>query len=457
MKNTIPVFIPYETKSREFDGKLLLIAHLVNAGFENIFFGSRGATKREAIKHKKGIYIFKSLSESDISFYKLLKRKKFTIVLLHVEGGIHYKENKDSIISTYPENIFKYVDVNFVFGQKIKDDIYKYVGKGIGDKTIVSGDPRFDLLKEKYRFFFKERYKEIVSRYNKFILVNTSFSLANPEVGKEKLMNFFKNEKTFSEGVLKKLVKKGAFFDGVLEDYLLALKECANTFVETNFVIRPHPSEALQTYLDCFKEVQNVYVVKEGNVADWILASIGVMHYDCTTGLEALIAQKPVIAYVPRVDEEVVAWLPIFMSKRVETIPLLKENIKEILNSSFEDLLYKEKELDFKAIVNNVADTSSEIILNNLIDLELNGDTQLKLNKRNFVLMNIKDQIKSVLIGLKLKEKDNSIYLKKFDSCDKKEVYEKLMILSNIESFSFDVSLQQCGSEMVFIHKNNKK
>ena len=415
MKNTIPVFIPYETKSREFDGKLLLIAHLVNAGFENIFFGSRGATKREAIKHKKGIYIFKSLSESDISFYKLLKRKKFTIVLLHVEGGIHYKENKDS------------------------------------------GDPRFDLLKEKYRFFFKERYKEIVSRYNKFILVNTSFSLANPEVGKEKLMNFFKNEKTFSEGVLKKLVKKGAFFDGVLVDYLLALKECANTFVETNFVIRPHPSEALQTYLDCFKEVQNVYVVKEGNVADWILASIGVMHYDCTTGLEALIAQKPVIAYVPRVDEEVVAWLPIFMSKRVETIPLLKENIKEILNSSFEDLLYKEKELDFKAIVNNVADTSSEIILNNLIDLELNGDTQLKLNKRNFVLMNIKDQIKSVLIGLKLKEKDNSIYLKKFDSCDKKEVYEKLMILSNIESFSFDVSLQQCGSEMVFIHKNNKK
>ncbi|MFT5248451.1 MAG: surface carbohydrate biosynthesis protein [bacterium] len=452
MKNIRPIFIPYETKSREFDGKILLITHLMNSGFENIFFGSRGATKREAIKHEDGIYIFKSLSEGDIPFYKLLKERNFIIVLLHAEGGIHYKENKDSIISTYPKSIFKYVDLNFVFGQKIKDDIYKYIGKEIGDKTIVSGDPRFDLLKINYRNFFDRKNKELTIKYKDFILVNTSFSAANPEIGKEGLLNVFINEKTYSEGAQKKLRKKMNFFDGVLKDYLVALKECANSFIKMNFVIRPHPSESLQTYLDYFKDVQNVYVVKEGNVADWILASIGVIHYDCTTGLEALIAQKPVIAFVPRIDEEIVAWLPIYMSKRVDSISGLKENINEIVNSNFEDSLYKEKVPEFKAVMNNVDETSSGIIIKEFKDSEVLQMEPFILYKNSFIMLNFKNHLKLTLNKLGLRKERKSNYLKKFESCINSEVSEKISIFREIENFDFDFSILQCGPEMVYLN-----
>ena len=109
MNFNTPIFIPFETKSREFDGKLLLISHLLNAGFKNIFLGSRGRTQKEALSHTNGLFIFKSLSVDDVPFYKLLKKRNYKIALLHVEGGIHYKDNEDSIKSTYPASIFYYV------------------------------------------------------------------------------------------------------------------------------------------------------------------------------------------------------------------------------------------------------------------------------------------------------------------------------------------------------------
>ena len=112
---------------------------------------------------------------------------------------------------------------------------------------------------------------------------------------------------------------------------------------------------------------------------------------------------------------------------------------------------------EFNAIMNNIGESSSsEIIVSKLLELEIHRDTKLKVDKVNFVMMNIRSQVKSILITLKLIEKSSSIYLKKFDSCNKKEVYEKLLKLRNIECFNFDISIKQCGLEMIFINKNNK-
>ena len=62
--------------------------------------------------NNNGIYILKSLSRSDEGFYKKLIKRGYQIVLIHTEGGIHYKDNKNSILSYFNPHLLEYVDFN---------------------------------------------------------------------------------------------------------------------------------------------------------------------------------------------------------------------------------------------------------------------------------------------------------------------------------------------------------
>ncbi len=455
MNKATPIFIPYETKSREFDGKLLLISHLLNEGFYNIFFGSRGGTKREALKYDNGIYIFKSLSVDEIPFYKELKRKNFRLALIHAEGGIHYKDNKDSIISAYSNKVFDFIDINYVFGEAVKNDISKYLNSKIYNKTIVSGNPRFDLLKEKFHPFFENKTKKISDEFKDFILINTSFSVANPVVGKENFLKYIKAEKTYSQGVVDKIIEKSDFFHGVLNDYIEAIKYCANSLPKVNFVIRPHPSESLSIYEESFGSFPNVNIVKKGNVVQWILASKGVIHYDCTTGLESLLANKPVISYLPRVNKKVVAWLPIYMSKQIKEKEFLKENIDKIFEDNFENDLIPEKISTFNSVMHNVKNHSAMIIAKDLKSKYNPLNQLVKIDKLDTIKRNIKKDMKNIVIELGLKKENNSISWKKFENCKKNEVSNKLNRIKVLEKMSYETSVIQLGEELVYIKRKN--
>ncbi|WP_257144320.1 hypothetical protein [Bacillus pseudomycoides] len=53
-----------------------------------------------------------------------------------------------------------------------------------------------------------------------------------------------------------------------------------------------------------------MFVAHDGNVVMWILASKVVIHNRCTTGIEALLLDKPVIAYMPINYEKEKKYLP---------------------------------------------------------------------------------------------------------------------------------------------------
>ena len=74
------------------------------------------------------------------------------------------------------------------------------------------------------------------------------------------------------------------------------------------------------------------------------------------------------------------------------------------------------------------------------------------MNKNSFIKINLKNEFRLVLNKLRLKEKNNSNYLKKFKSCNNSEVSEKLSKFREIKSFDFDFSILQCAPEMVYIN-----
>jgi hypothetical protein len=82
------------------------------------------------------------------------------------------------------------------------------------------------------------------------------------------------------------------------------VKQLAHAFPNINFIVRPHPSEEKSTWVSALASVRNTSVENSGSVIPWILASEGVIHRNCTTGVEAFVLGKPVLRYHPLYDSD---------------------------------------------------------------------------------------------------------------------------------------------------------
>ena len=229
----------------------------------------------------------------------------------------------------------------------------------------------------------------------------------------------------------------------------------SSAFPNYNFIIRPHPSENDAPYINTFKLKKNIKVIHSGNVVKWIHASKAVIHYDCTTGIESLIADKLAISYTPKIDKNILAWLPVMASKNVK---LKSEVIKIIKN------LDKEKKHFLSApetkILNNyiynLSNESSEKIVRLFEMIEFakenpndSGDYNLRLATQR-----IKSRISVILFKLRLYNK-NSISLTKFNSVQKEEIYSTFKKFSIIHQIENKISVQIYGGNVAHIKKIN--
>jgi len=82
-------------------------------------------------------------------------------------------------------------------------------------------------------------------------------------------------------------------------DFIVLVKELAETFQEHRIILRPHPSEGLRFYRQAFERFPSVDVIREGNVVNWIRGAELIVHSNCTTGIEAVLARRPVLNFLP--------------------------------------------------------------------------------------------------------------------------------------------------------------
>ena len=358
----IPIYIPIETKVREYHGKLLLIAHLFKSGFQEYYFGSRTGILQETLYNNPGIVILKSIEYEQEEYYSLLKKRGFIIILIHAEGGIYYRDDYKSIISCYPNNLLKFIDLNFVFGEKIRKTIQSYNNDFANNNTYITGEPRFDLLKDKYNIYFDDFADKMIKKYGKYILINTNFSAGNSIVGKDNSINYIMNNLTITNSFKLVFIRRMDLTAKLVQDYIEAIKYLAINIPEISLIVRPHPSESEIIYNESFSNIRNIYVIKEGNVAGWIHGAIGVIHYDCTTGMEAVLSGKPVISYLPRVDDELLTWLPVKLSKIVTEKDTLLHEITSILNNEFYYQISDDTIKIWKSYVHNIDIDAAPII-----------------------------------------------------------------------------------------------
>jgi surface carbohydrate biosynthesis protein len=423
------IYLPVESKKREFDGKILLAAHLVKAGFK-VVMGTKAGVHRELMHARNGLYLAKSASNTSLGLYRELKKREHHLAVLDVEGGALTREIRNDLLRSYQPEASPFFDYFYVFGEKIREAILQNLNYIRPDQVVVTGEPRFDLLKPEYRRFFEADRIKIQQQYGRFILINTSFGLSNSAIGEEGIKHFLLTTGDIPDEQRHLYLLKHEEGKFLLHAFIELAHAIAVRFPWINIVVRPHPDEESAVYEKAFKDSENIFMDGSGNVHPWIQSAMAVIHHDCTTGMEAAMAGKPVISYVPRQEESITAWLPVWLSIACQsTMEVLKALEPVVSGETTHYLPEPEKQEVFAAYFENYRSLAAEKLTAHLIQQYMHLATS-RVNIPGLLFRRMKSDI-STLIA---RNRQKGGLWERFKEVHQEEVVNKLNATGVFES-----------------------
>ena len=374
---TPALIIPIETKVRELHAKCLLAIHAAEAGMQ-VVLGDQRIIAESLHQLPLGIYVDKSISRTKTAHYRRLRRLGFCVVAW-CEEGLTYRDKAKYQFERVCAASLDQLDAFFAWGAVHREDILE-IAPAARHKIHAHGNPRFDLLRAPLREMFADEVHEIASHFSPYILVNSNFSKFNRFSGREDFIEVLR-----TRGILTKREEEDyynrfiAHLGVVFEAFLAMIPQLAKALPDHKIIVRPHPSEDHGRWRSELRGVENLHVIADGNVAPWIIGGTAVIHNACTTGLEAVILNRPTIAYVPVVDQlfNRLSYLPNAVSIIARTANEVIDAAKaaSVATLSNARAVSEQEQLLVQHIANATGALASERIVQTL--LELHGETGL--------------------------------------------------------------------------------
>lgn len=321
------LILPVETKVRELHGKLFFSYMAALEGYE-VIVGDQVEIWEYADLFPRGIYISKGVAATHAEWFKKLKRYGYQVVSWDEEGLIFFSPEVYNKLKLNQETLDR-VDLFFCWGDVQKQAVLTTYPQ-YEDKVVVSGNPRFDLLRKDNKTFYRESAQRIKEKYGKILLINTNFAYCNHYKSRDEVLRMFRSyplasEEGFMEGWIEHHQQGFDFFFELIP-YLV------KRYPEYTVVVRPHPSERLEPWQKLAGYYDNMVVNGEGNVHEWLMASDVMLHDDCTTAVEAFILGVPPIAYrKPGGKEKYMNFLPNALSCQASSPEMLFELIDLVI------------------------------------------------------------------------------------------------------------------------------
>lgn len=318
------LLLPIEIKVREFHGKLLFAALAAEAGFDTVL-GGQNYLMQGLPFLDRGIYIDKSVAVTKTAWFKRCHQLGNRVAAWDEEGLIFlsesfYLENRVAKASLAQANPM------FVWGE-VQAAALKTACPDLSDRLVLAGNPRFDLLRPEFRGFYTPAARKLQQTHGRIILVNTNFGHYNHFKGLEESRRILDRYpiarvKDFVDGWID-YQKRG------LEAFVAALPGISRTFPGHTIIVRPSPSENRETWQKAVAGLANARVAWDGNVLEWIHAAEAVLHFNCTTGLEAFLLDVPPVALHSGQDDRFEPILPKAVSVLTSTPDAAIEALRE--------------------------------------------------------------------------------------------------------------------------------
>ena len=321
------LFIPIETKVREYHGKLLLSLIAAENGFRVILGGQRDIRK---IVHRygQGIYLDKSIAATKKKWMKWCRRIGLTVSGWDEEGLVYFDDETYHELRLC-ESVLQDMPLFFTWGEAQRETIIAKVPEAC-NKLVPIGNPRVDMMRPEVRQFYGPAADRLKEKYGKIILINTNFGLSNHFHGVEaerkrlEVYPIARRIPGFFEGWLEAQSK-------VMEHYRVMIPHIRHAFPDYTIIVRPHPSENHETWKSVTRDLDRCYVTGEGNVLEWILASEVLVHFNCTTAIEAYLLGVAAVAFHPEDIGKYEQKLPKAMSMEAQNLDELSQLVSSVL------------------------------------------------------------------------------------------------------------------------------
>lgn len=438
------IFVPIETKVREFHGKLFFSLIAAEQGFE-VILGDQRELQADIGRFCPGIYMDKSIADTKRGWFKRSRALGNVMCSWDEEGLVVFDADTYFRLRICQE-LFHKTRLFFGWGAAEANAILSHI-PAASHKVIATGNPRFDLLRPELRAFHDDAVQVLRQHFGRILLVNTNFAFANFFSGEEKLQEVYRAYK---------ISEQPGFFEGWAEAqrvsyqaFLQAIPVLSRRYPDHTIVIRPHPSESFAPWQDLANTLPNVVVNGEGNVHEWILASELMVHFNCTTGIEAYFLDVPAISFRLPGNEAFHQPLPNQLSLECNDPEQLLVIIDEILKnaSEFPKLsVDPERKAVARAHVAGMdGPFASERIVACLKEIESSWEPS------------IEDMVPPVPVHKKLwrqvlrlvrrpDPRDQAYYLKKFPGVTIEEIQECVVRFQSITARFVGTQVQQVGS-----------
>lgn len=291
------LYLPIEESARELNARLLLLLAAVNQGY-CVVIGQQWQMIQNLYNFQPGVVFFKGLNKIQSKWMQYAKRHGHKIVAIDEE--VTAIAAKRFVLKEVSTDALPLIDRFFQQGQN-QHDIYADAFPEHRDRFKVTGNPRFDLLREEFTKAFQADAAQYRERFGRYILINTNFGFANTVYGApddfiavcEQVGYAYRDDPEdakFFKDFLELEAKNMEAFQGMIR----ALRD---RFPGHRIVLRPHPAEKVQTWEEALAGEKRIHVVFEGSAVPWMLGADFFIHNTCTTGTEAMVLGVPVAAY----------------------------------------------------------------------------------------------------------------------------------------------------------------
>lgn len=316
------IYLPVETSRREIVAKIFTAAALASKGypvvvFKSNFFEFNGLPS-------PGVYIgkncFRNAGFSNEEHYNEMKKKGIRVWHLDEEGGIYIGTSEEKwrkiLLKRLNPSALQKDDKIFTWGQWQRQ---AFLESNPECPVSVTGSPNFDMFSPPYSHALSEFDRVETEGRENFILVNTRFSLSN---GLISIKRHLQEDSPVAQHVDQRSLRHWISQSGILQySFISLVQQLAESLPDDEIVLRPHPAEDPDIYHDLLAGFPNVSVEWRGDVGSWIRRCRALIHNGCTTAVQAQIAKKPVITYLPISEaDDLSPGLPNLIGEKCETV-----------------------------------------------------------------------------------------------------------------------------------------
>lgn len=466
------LYVTVETKSRDLDSRLLISVKTLSAAdcpSIDIVIGRRDKVITEMSKESGGGYAYLAKSFEEGLARRIVSQGGL-FIFMDEEGLVQTKHyNSNTPHRRYDSEFFNDLGQVFCVGKYARDKMLLRHPRS-ANKVAITGNPRFDLSKPKYKGYYNS-FSHEAREYEPYILVNTVFCQSNNIVdySLDRWNHARRSPDRTLTDVDRIFLARRKFQQKMMPLFVKGIKAVAESYREVSIVVRPHPAENMNYYKEQFHEYQNIHVIRNGAIQEWLHDARIVIHNGCTTAIEGIFASVTPVCFVPYLEEDHIQSLPLQLSIRVETEKDLIEIVRDYVTGEPKRTKlsnYSRLEL-LRGHIDNVDHDATETIVNHIIDLINNwggacADKKLKIesmsNKKVPIVTRLLKYIYSKIMLLtgevaKLKEVEKERATSKFPGLSLDEIMLRIRALNKIDKDLGDILVRSLSKDIFVLRR----